>query len=173
LRFIYVPNALFRGLCYRIVAIVAQVKVLSWTTDWRRLLGYKHHKMFSFLSASNCVQTLVELHAYWLISLKSLKSGLLYPYVEREKPSPYININGLRICSNYHHVTIVHIIQMCKIVLRLQNTQHSDMKLSLLLQYLSQTAQQSSRELDWYVHTYWIIVPLLGRWWVQFKIHIK
>jgi len=164
---------MFRLLCCRIVAIVAQVKGLSWTTNRRSLTGCKLHKMFSFLSASNCVQNLEELPACWLISLKSLKSGLLSLHIKKEKPRLFIYINGLSICSNYHHVTIVHKIQISKTVLKLQNTNHSDIKQTLPLQYLSLTTEQSSEELDCYVHTYWIIVPLLGRWWVQSNIHCK
>ena len=112
--------------------------------------------MSSILSASNCFQNLVE---------------VLIPYIEREKPNLYINI---RICSNCHQChDWPHNPNLLKIVLRLQNAHHSDIKLSLLLHYLSLRAQQSSGQLDWYVHNYWIIVPLLGRRWVQSFIRCK
>ena len=65
-------------------------------------------------------------------------------YVEREKPSLFIHINRRRICSKYPHVPIVHTIQISTPVrlyeykdLRQHNTYNTEIKESLLLQYLS------------------------------------
>ena len=61
LRFlIYVHYCLFRGLCCRTLALVAQAKVQSWSTSLRRLAGCYHHKFSVFLSASLCLQSLTS-----------------------------------------------------------------------------------------------------------------
>jgi hypothetical protein len=95
-------------------------------------------------------------------------------YELKEKPSLYIHINRCRICSNYPRVTFVRTIQISTTVrlyvhLRHQNIHNHNIKQSLLLQYLSLTAGRG--QLDRSVHNYWIIVPLLGRRWLQSNLH--
>jgi len=72
--------------------------------------------------------------------------------------------------TNVHIMQIITTVGLC-VGLRQQKTHNPDIKQSLLLQYLSLRTEQSSGEPDRSVHRYRIIVPLLGRKWVQCNVY--